>query len=108
MPILTLRAVKQEEAMKISRELIDELEGLLNCPRDYFTIELRNSIFIKDGAMTESYPIVDVAWFDRGQELQDKVAEIITRYIRSFGYETVDVIFHKLLEEAYYENGKHF
>lgn len=108
MPILTLRAVKQEEALKFSKELIDELEGLLSCPRDYFTIELRNSTFIKDGQISEGYPIVDVSWFDRGQELQDKAAEIITKHIKEFGYETVDVIFHKLVEEAYYENGKHF
>lgn len=108
MPILTLRAVKEEEVLKISKELIDELEALLNCPRDYFTIELRNSTFIKDGKVCEGYPIVDVSWFDRGQELQDKAAEIITKHIKSFGYETVDVIFHKLIEEAYYENGKHF
>lgn len=108
MPILTFRAVKQDEIIKISKELIDELEQLLNCPRDYFTIELRNSTFIKDGKLCSGYPIVDVAWFDRGQELQDEVAKIINKHIKEFGYETVDIIFHKLNEEAYYENGKHF
>lgn len=108
MPILTLRAVKEEESIKISKELIDELEALLKCPRDYFIIELKNSIFIKDGELTEAYPIVDVSWFDRGQEIQDKAAKIITNHIKNLGYETVDVIFHKLIEEAYYENGEHF
>lgn len=108
MPILTLRAVKEEEAIKISKELIDELEALLKCPRDYFTIELRNSTFIKDGELTAGYPIVDVSWFDRGQKIQDKAAKIITNHIKNLGYETVDVIFHKLIEEAYYENGEHF
>lgn len=108
MPILTLRAVKEEEIIKISTKVIDELEALLECPRDYFTIELKNSTFIKDGAISEGYPLVDLAWFDRGQELQDKAAKIITNHIKNLGYETVDVIFHKLSKEAYYENGEHF
>lgn len=108
MPIITLRAVKQHEVINISKKLIDELETLLECPRDYFTIELRNSTFIKDGSISDAYPIIDVAWFDRGQELQDEVAKIITKYVRELGYETVDVIFHVLNGSLYYENGVHF
>lgn len=108
MPILTLRAVKEHEVISISRALIDELEELLECPRDYFTLELRRSTFIKDGDICNGYPIVDVSWFNRGQEIQDKVASIITRHIKELGYDTVDVIFHVLEEKSYYENGVHF
>jgi hypothetical protein len=107
-PILTLRAIKEDEVVGISKQLIDELEDLLECPRDYFTLELRNSTFIKDGDICNGYPIVDVSWFDRGQEVQDKAADIITRYIKELGYETVDVSFHILKEKLYYENGSHF
>ncbi|GAA0771143.1 DUF1904 domain-containing protein [Clostridium subterminale] len=108
MPILTLRAIKEDEVISISKKLIDELEDLLECPREYFTIELRNSTFVKDGEICNGYPIIDVSWFDRGQEVQDKAAEIITRYIKGLGHETVDVIFHVLQEKLYYENGVHF
>jgi len=108
MPILTLRAIKEHEAVSISRGLIDELEELLECPRDYFTLELRNSTFIKDGDICNGYPMVDVSWFARGQEIQDKVAKIITKYIKELGYETVEITFHVLEEKLYYENGVHF
>lgn len=108
MPILTFRAVESEDIIKISKELIDELEALIKCPRDYFTIEVRNSTFIKDGVVDKWYPIIDVAWFDRGQEVQDKVAYIITNHLKNVGYDNVDVIFHKLIEKDYYENGEHF
>lgn len=108
MPILTLRAVKEHEVIRISSALIDELEALLECPRDYFTLELKRSTFIKDGEICNGYPIVDVSWFDRGQEIQDKAASIITKHIRELGYDTVDVIFHVLEEKLYYENGVHF
>lgn len=108
MPIITLRSVKQHEVVNISRELVDELKELLDCPRDYFTLEIRNSTFIKDGDISEGYPIIDVTWFDREQELQDKVAKIITKHIKGLGYETVDIIFHLLNESSYYENGIHF
>lgn len=52
--------------------------------------------------------MVDVFWFDRGQEIQDKAAKIITKHINSIGYKSVDVIFHPLDKMKYYENGEHF
>lgn len=108
MPILTMRAMESSKICSISKNLIDELEKLLKCPRDYFNIEVVNSTFIKDGEIVKGYPIVDISWFDRGQELQDMVAEIVTKYIHSCGYNDVDIIFHSLCENNYYENGKHF
>lgn len=107
-PQLTIRGVKAEDVCKISRELIDELEALLECPRSYFTIECANAVFIADGEFTDGYPFVEIAWFDRGQEIQDRAAEIITRYIQDAGYKNVDIYFKVLLKNNYYENGKHF
>jgi len=52
--------------------------------------------------------MVEVAWFDRGQEIQDETARIITKYINLAGYENVDVIFFPLNKSNYYENGSHF
>lgn len=52
--------------------------------------------------------MVDVSWFDRGQEVQDAAANIITKYINSIGYKNVDVIFHCLEKNRYYEDGENF
>lgn len=108
MPILRLRSIDDNKACTISKALIDELQELLQCPREYFSIELIRSGFVAEGELVDGPPMVEVSWFDRGQEVQDTAAKIITRYINSVGYKNVDVIFHHLNKSRYYENGEHF
>ena len=108
MPQLKVRGIELIRLSEISKALIDELEELLKCPRNYFTIECINSTFIRDQEMAMDYPIVEIAWFDRGQEIQDNVAKIVTNYIHKVGYKAVDIIFTTLEEKKYYENGEHF
>ncbi len=108
MPLLRLRAIEPNKICLMSKELVDELQQLLQCPRDYFTLEAINSIFIRDGEFAAGSPVVEVSWFDRGQEIQDKAAKIITQHVQSIGYNNVDVIFIALDEKKYYENGIHF
>jgi len=108
MPALRLKAIDAKEASTVSKELVDELQALIQCPRDYFSIEVVQSKFIMDGMFVEGPAMVDVMWFDRGQDVQDKAAKIITKHINSIGYKSVDVIFHPLDAKKYYENGEHF
>jgi len=108
MSALRLKSIDSKKVFVISKDLVDELQELIQCPRDYFSIELSQSSFIFDGEFVEGPPEVDVFWFDRGQEIQDKTAKIITKHIDSIGYKNVDVIFHTLEESRYYENGEHF
>ncbi|WP_313339687.1 DUF1904 family protein [Sedimentibacter sp.] len=108
MPALRLKAIDGKKALTISKQLIDELQELIQCPRDYFSIELVQSKFIMDGKFVGGSQMVDVLWFDRGQDIQDKAAKIITKHINSIGYKSVDVIFHSLEHSKYYENGEHF
>lgn len=108
MPLLRFRAIEAKDICNISTDLVDELQALLNCPRDYFTLESVQSLFIQDGGFVSGSPVVEIAWFDRGEKIQDKAAEIVTNSLKSVGYKNVDVIFSKLEEGCYYENGKHF
>lgn len=108
MPILKFSAINVKDVKTISKELVDDLQILTGSPREYFTLEVINSVYIKDGAETIGPPIVEVCWFDRGQVIQDGAERIITRSIQSVGYPDVDVIFTIFREESYYENGKHF
>ena len=108
MPIMRFKAIEVTKVCKISKELIDELQELVQCPRDYFTIEVDQAVYIKDGEIVEGAPVVEVSWFDRGQEIQDKAAKIITKHINYIEYPNVDVIFFTLNESRYYENGEHF
>lgn len=108
MPALKFNSIDGKRALTISNELIDELQELIQCPRDYFSIEVIQSKFIMDGKFVGGPQTVDVLWFDRGQDIQDKAAKIITKHISAIGYKNVDVIFHPLDHSKYYENGEHF
>ncbi|MFZ5967893.1 MAG: DUF1904 domain-containing protein [Bacillota bacterium] len=108
MPQIKVRGLEIEKVKGISKELVDCLEEIIECPRDYFTIECIPSIYIMDGKTVENFPLIEVAWFDRGQEIQDGAAEAITQIIQGIGYENVEIFFTVLEKNKYYENGKHF
>lgn len=108
MPALKFKGIEVEKLRSSSKGLVDELEQLLQCPRSYFTLEVTQSIFVRDGELVEGSPVVEVAWFDRGQQVQDEAAKIITKYVNVMGYKEVDVIFLNLEKNRYYENGEHF
>lgn len=108
MPHLTLTGVHKEIAISVSTEIIDRLQALLECPRNYFTIELLSNPYIFDGELVSPPCKVGVEWFDRGQENQDKAAEIITAILNAVGYEALDIYFTHLEKNQYYENGEHF
>ncbi|MCY6960649.1 DUF1904 domain-containing protein [Clostridium brassicae] len=109
MPQIKIRGMKIQSICNMSKDLVDELQKVLDCPRDYFTIEHINSIFIMDGKeIDDGYPFVEVAWFDRGQEIQDKVAKIVTNKVQEQGYNSLDIMFTVFKENSYYENGEHF
>jgi hypothetical protein len=108
MPALRFRAIDMNKALTMSKLMIDDLQELIQCPREYFSIEVVNSSFIMDEKIVEGLPVVEVSWFDRGHDIQDKAAMIITKYISQLGYKNVDVIFQALEKSRYYENGEHF
>jgi len=108
MPIIKIKAIPQNDVCKISKPMIDDLQKATQIPREHFTLELPISIYIIDGQIVDGPPMVEVFWFDRGQELQDQVAGILTHHFQSAGYHDLDVIFTILDRNRYYENGEHF
>lgn len=109
MPQIKIRGIHENNICKISKKMIDDLVEVVKCPRDYFEIECIKSVAIRDGKIADVYPFVEVAWFDRGQEVQDIVARIITDSIRNnLDVESMDLAFTVFEKEKYYENGEHF
>ena len=108
MPQIRLRGIPAERACDGSRELVDQLAERLNTPRDWFTLEAVHSSFIRDGALVQPAPTIEVLWFDRGLEAQDAVAKLLTEWTHRLGYESVDIWFTALVARRYYENGEHF
>lgn len=108
MPRLVFKGIAVDDVKKISTALINELETLCKCPRQYFSIEVNKSDFVFDGEVIKPLAITEVFWFDRGEEVQDRTAKIITKYMKETGCGDADVFFIKLFRRDYYENGEHF
>ncbi|WP_343109832.1 DUF1904 domain-containing protein [Clostridioides difficile] len=109
MPQIKIRGINENDICKISEKMINDLVEAVKCPRDYFEIECIKSVAIRDGKIADVYPFVEVAWSDRGQEVQDIVARIITDSIRNnLDVESIDLAFTVFEKEKYYENGEHF
>ncbi|MGF1688241.1 DUF1904 domain-containing protein [Photobacterium japonica] len=111
MPHLRFRAVEFDHLKVLSTQLVDDLLPLMACPREDFTLEHITTTFIFDGDVSEAYPFVEVLWFDRGQAVQDEVAQLITAAVRQALHEPqldVAVIFTPLTPFAYYDNGQHY
>lgn len=111
MPHLRFRAIDFDTVKALSTELVDELQLLMDCPREDFTLEHIPASFIFDGDVSEAYPFVEVFWFHRGQETQDSVAKAITAAVRKAmdaPEQDVAVIFTALTPAAYYDNGEHY
>jgi len=107
MPNMIIKGMSLTDVKKISKAMIDELEIVVNCPREYFTLEVVENNFIIDGNLVIKDPFIQVNWFDRGQEVQDKTAATITKHVENAGYKEVEVFFMILERNNYYENGKH-
>lgn len=109
MPHLRFRGLEKNELLEISSNILEDISELTSTPKDHFTMEYIESIFIFDGKENGNrYPFVSVDWFARGEEMMEKTARIITNAIKKYGYEDVAVYFTDLEKARYYENGEHF
>ncbi|WNC15706.1 DUF1904 family protein [Brevibacillus brevis] len=108
MPQLIVRGIKAEQLATVSEPLLTELAALCGCGTDNFTIECLHTTGVFGGKVVESYPFIEVGWFERGQETRDRFAEIVTRHVLSLGIPEVEMAFIPYQKESYYANGKHF
>jgi len=106
MPHLVIRGVTVEEMKRISLPLARELADICGCGTDNFTFEVPQSTFVFNGEEIPSFPLIEVKWFERGQETRDRFAQSITKHIMSTGADEVEVVFIPFLEPAYYINGE--
>ncbi len=82
----------------------------MGSPREDFTFEYIYTTFFHEGEVSPAYPFVEVFWFERGQEVRDTVAQVVTKQVKEIVGEdnNVAVIFTALEPSAYYDNAKHY
>ncbi|UJF34671.1 DUF1904 family protein [Paenibacillus hexagrammi] len=106
MPRITIRGLTVEQICEMSEPLTRKLADICQCGEDNFTYECVNFISIFEGKVTDSYPFIEVAWFERGTEVRNQFAQAVTESVRTFGYEEIEVAFTTYTQESYYINGQ--
>lgn len=110
MPHLRIRGMNQETIREQSHAILDQMESIVQAPRDWFTIEVIHSTFLFDGQEKSPGPIMELLWFDRGQDVKDRLATAITEILKPHVPEGKDItlIFVPLAKNNYFENGEHY
>lgn len=109
MPHIRIRALDETAVASLSKSLAKTLAPMMNTSEDNLTFERLETKFFRDGVATEGDPMIEVAWFDRGQETKDACAMKITELVRPLtSSEYVAVVFTAIAKTDYYENGSHF
>lgn len=109
MPHIRIRALSEEQVQGLSSQLCTELAQIIQTPEDNFTVELISSQFYSQNKPVQADPMVEVLWFDRGQDVQNRAAKRITEMLQEISASHfISVVFIPLLTRNYYENGQHF
>lgn len=106
MPQLLFRGFKTEEICQISTALIEELADLCKCGTDNFMVEIVHTTSIFNGKVVDSYPFIEVQWFERGTEIRDRFSEIIAKNIQILQIPEFEIAYTTYREDSYYVNGK--
>lgn len=109
MPHIRVRGLSKDQVQNLSFILAKELAPIMSTSEDNFTIEKVESDFFVQGRPTTGDPLIEVAWFEREQAVQDLSAQRITSLVRQISKsDSICVVFIALAKSAYYENGEHF
>lgn len=108
MPLLVVRGIHADQMKTISTPLVEQLAAICECGTDNFTIECLHTTAVFGGEIVDSFPFIEVAWFDRGQAVKDQFAKTVSDIVMSLGIKEVEVAFTAYREDSYYINGKRF
>lgn len=105
MPFLRFHVVEQKRLERVGERLISEIVNTLGCPRETVVLEVMNSSFVSGADKIQPYAFVEVLYFERPSEQQDKIVQILYDCLKEVGYTESDVHFSYLQKCNYYENG---
>lgn len=109
MPHIRARGTTVDDVKTLSRITSTEISELCKCSVSDLSWEVTQTQFIVDGAPDGGYPIVEFLWFDRGQEVKNKIARILDEALKQRGYSgDRAIIFSEVDQTNYFECGNHF
>lgn len=106
MPHLLIRGVPAERLQAASPSLVRQLAELCACGTDNFTVNCLHATSVYGGGPDEPpFAFVEVGWFERGQDIRNRFAAIVTRSLMDLDIPEVEVVFQAYREDGYYING---
>ncbi len=108
MPQIIVKGLDEKQMMTLAKTTSNTLGSICACDANWFVFESTNAYFINSDGEKFNQAVVQVHWFKRSQEIQDKVAGLLDKAIKDMGFDFTQISFHLFYEEAYYEDGEHF
>ncbi|MCS7463878.1 DUF1904 domain-containing protein [Paenibacillus doosanensis] len=106
MPQLIVRGIAAEQMCKISESLVKELAEICECGTDNFVIDCLHVTSVFDGSVVETFPFIEIAWFERGLQTRDRFAKAVADHVKALGIPEVEMAFTTYREDSYYLNGE--
>lgn len=106
MPQLIVRGITAEQMGKISSSLVEELAAICECGTDNFVIDCLNTTSVFNGSVVETYPFIEVKWFERGLAVRDRFAKSLAEHVKALGIPEMEIAFTTYREDSYYVNGE--
>jgi len=107
MPHLLIRGVPAEQLQAAALPMVEQLAELCRCGTDNFTVNCVHTTNVFGGGPSDPpFAFVEVGWFERGQAIRNRFADIVTCAIVQLGIPDVEVVFVAYSEDSYYINGK--
>lgn len=109
MPHLKIRGIEKKLIIENSKEIIDGLTAIIECDRNWFTLEHQETEYIFDGEIINGYAFIEVYWFPRSEKVKKQVADFLTRLIKRINNNNdCCIIFFELSGNNYCDNGEFF
>lgn len=103
MPQVIIKNIYPANIEEVALELKEKLAQTIQCPIESISIELHGTTYFPVEENTKTFPIINIWWFPKPKEIQDAVANNIYEVLSAKGYKKLQIFFHKLDKEAYYE-----
>lgn len=108
MPQIIVKGINEEQCCALAKTAAPQLAEICGCPADWFVFDLVPSKFFNADGATCHYPVVQVWWFRRTEDVQDKVAQCLHSTLADMDFCDDQISFHLFEERNYYENGESF
>ncbi|WP_127530602.1 DUF1904 family protein [Paenibacillus kobensis] len=106
MPHLLFRGIQPESLRQIAEPLAVQLAEICSCGTDNFTMDCFQTTAVYGGEGAHSFPFVEVAWFERGDDVRSRFASAVTQQLSGLGLTGIEIGFRTYREDSYYIDGK--